>query len=130
MFLYNCLMLFRIHRMKEAARESFRWAAHTGGLAVVKPKDYELAGEIEGANVYDAWSILRRSDAAFQTGDILEDQTGEGEAGQLWVAKYIGFEKAQWWVAEVKTTGTPQPEPAPGGIDRIGSGPAEASATL
>jgi hypothetical protein len=97
MFLYNYLMLFRIHRMKEAARESFRWAPHTGGAATVKPKDYEIAGDFEGANVYGVWSALKQSEAPLRTGDILED-----EAGELWVAKYIGFESAKWWVAEAK----------------------------
>lgn len=116
MFLYNCLMLFRIHRMKEAARESFRWAAHTGGLAIVKPKDYEVAGDVESANAYGAWSALRQSATPFETGDMLED-----EAGQLWVAKYIGFEKAQWWVAEVKAAATPQTETISAGIERVDS---------
>lgn len=116
MFLYNCLMLFRIHRMREAARESFRWAAHTGGLAIVKPKDYEVAGDVESASAYGAWSTLRQSATALETGDMLED-----EAGQLWVAKYIGFEKAQWWVAEVKAAELPQTEPISAGIERVDS---------
>jgi hypothetical protein len=98
-------MLFRIHRMKEAARESFRWAPHTGGLAIVKPKDYDLAGDTEGATVYGVWSALRQGGEPLRTGDILED-----EAGKLWVAKYIGFENAQWWVAEVKAVVMPQAE--------------------
>jgi hypothetical protein len=112
MFLYNCLMLFRIHRMKEAARENFRWAAHTGGLAIVKPKDYELAGDAEGATVYGVWTALRQSAERLWTGDILEDETGK-----LWVAKYIGFESAQWWVAETKTVGTPPAEPTPAPLE-------------
>jgi hypothetical protein len=99
LFRYNIRMLFRIHRMKEQARESFRSAAHTSGCAVVKPKDYEPAGEIEGANAYAVWAALRQTDRSLATGDILED-----EAGVLRIAKYIGFETAQWW--------TPEPRPA------------------
>lgn len=98
MFRYNVRMLFRIHRMKEQARESFRSAAHTSGCAVVKLKDYEPAGEIEGPNTYAVWTALRQTDRPLETGDILED-----EAGVLRIAKYIGFETAQWW--------TPEPRP-------------------
>jgi hypothetical protein len=88
-------MLFRIHRMKETARDSFRWAAHTSGCAVVKPKDYEPAGEIEAASAYAAWTTLRNAERPLETGDVLED-----DAGVLRIAKYIGFETAQWWVPE------------------------------
>ena len=92
-------MVFRIHRMKEQARENFRWAAHTSGSAVVKPKDYEAAGEIDGSSAYAVWTALRQTDRPLETGDILEDETGA-----LRIAKYIGFETAQWWV--------PEPRPA------------------
>jgi hypothetical protein len=122
MLLYNCLMLFRIHRMKEGARESFRWAPHTGGVAIVKPKDYEPAGDFEAANVYSVWSALKQSETPLQTGDILED-----EANKLWVAKYIGFESAQWWVPEVKTPG--DTESISVGIERGASAPAIVSQT-
>ena len=98
-------MLFRIHRMKETAREAFRWAAHTSGLAIAKPKDYEAAGDVEAASAYDAWKQLRDGDRPLNTGDILED-----ESGTLLIAKYIGFERAQWWVPE------PKPVPSPAGI--------------
>jgi len=93
-------MLFRIHRMKEPAREGFRSSAHTSGLATVRPKDYELAGDVEAASAYDAWNQLRGGNPPLQTGDLLED-----ESGSLLIAKYIGFERAQWWV--------PEPKPAP-----------------
>jgi hypothetical protein len=112
-FGYNMGMLFRIHRMKESARENFRWAAHTSGCAVVKPKDYEPAGEIESSSAYAAWTALRQTDRPLETGDILED-----EAGVLRIAKYIGFETAQWWVPEPRSA-TPvaldQPAPEMGG---------------
>ncbi len=96
-------MIFCIHRMKDAPRENFRWAAHTGGVAIAKPKDYERAGEIDSPSPYAAWTSLRESDHPLETGDILED-----DSGTLLIAKYIGFEKAQWWVPEQKPA-TPIP---------------------
>ena len=96
MFQLHCYrMIFRIHRMKDAPRENFRWAAHTGGVAITKPKDYERAGEIDSPSPYAAWTSLRESDHPLETGDILED-----DSGTLLIAKYIGFEKAHWWEAE------------------------------
>lgn len=106
-FRYNVGMLFRIHRMKEAAREHFRWSAHTSGSAIAKPKDYEPAGQTEAASVYAAWTTLRTSDRPLETGDMLED-----ESGALYIAKYIGFEAAQWWVPEPKAV----PALSPGSI--------------
>ena len=97
-------MVFRIHRMKDAPRESFRWAAHTGGIATAKPKDYEADSEVEAGSPYAAWQVLRKGDRPLETGDILED-----ESGALLIAKYIGFEKAQWWVPEPKPVPPAQP---------------------
>jgi hypothetical protein len=93
------LMLFRVHHMKQPARESFRSVAHTSGSAIVRAKDYEPAGEVESANVYAAWNALRVTKRPLKTGDILED-----ENGALHLAKFIGFEGAQWWVPEPKPT--------------------------
>lgn len=94
---YNVVMWFRIHRMNPNAREAFRFAVHSSGQAIVKPKDYELAGEISARNAYAAWSELRASARPLETGDILED-----EQGQLRIAKYVGFEAAEWWAPEAK----------------------------
>jgi hypothetical protein len=94
-------MLFRIHRMNQAARETFRSAVHASGQAIAKPKDYEPGGEIYASNAYAAWSELRASTRPLETGDILED-----EHGQLRIAKYVGFEAAQWFVPEPKPDGT------------------------
>jgi hypothetical protein len=94
---YNGAMRYRIHRMKEPAREAFRSAAHTSAPAVAKPKDYELSEETEAKNAYAAWVALRETEHPLQTGDILEDETGA-----LYIAKFIGFEPAQWWVPEPK----------------------------
>jgi hypothetical protein len=88
-------MLFRIHRMNQAAREAFRSTVHTSGQATAKPRDYQLAGEVFALNAYAAWRDLRASHHPLETGDILED-----EQGQLHIAKYVGFEAAQWWTPE------------------------------
>lgn len=95
--------LFRIHRMKEQTRQQFRWAPHTSGVTQIKPKDFELAGEVTAANHYEAWTNLRGSEEALQVGDALESEDGE-----LRIYKYVGFEQARWILPEVK--------PAPGTV--------------
>jgi hypothetical protein len=95
-------MVFRIYRMKDGPREQFRWAAHTGGPAVVKPKDYEAKGEIEAASPYGAWKALGANGDPLQTGDLLEEIAADGSAGSLHIAKYVGIEKATWLVPEPK----------------------------
>jgi len=93
---------YRIHRMKDAASETFRWAAHTGGLAVVKAKDYEQAGAAEAATPYAAWKLLKDEANPLRPGDLLETIGQDGTPGNLQIAKYIGFEPAQWYVPEPK----------------------------
>lgn len=82
---------FRIHRMKDHARQSFRWAAHTLGAANVKPRDYEPGTEIEAASPYAAWMEHRNGENQLQVGDLLES-----ESGALFIYKYVGFEEARW----------------------------------
>ncbi len=89
--------VFRIHRMKEAPRESFRWAPHVSGMANVKPKDYEAAAEVEADSEYAAWGVLRASGQPLNVGDLLEASTGD-----LRICKYVGFEEARWVLPEVK----------------------------
>lgn len=103
---------YRIYRMKEAPREQFRWAAHTGGLAVVKMKDYDLGSEIEAATPYAAWKALISQTNPIRPGDLLESVTCQGGAGELRIAKYIGFEPAQWYVPELKTDPNPSGVPS------------------
>ncbi len=92
---------YRIHRMKEAPRESFRWAAHTGGLAVTRRKDYEFSGEIGADTPYQAWKLMAEQGRPLHPGDLLEIRDDGSEtrdpAPAMWIAKYIGFEPAQWW---------------------------------
>jgi hypothetical protein len=89
---------FRIYRMKESARQQFRWAPHTIGVTRVKPKDYEPASAIEALTPYGVWMFLKDSPEPLQVGDVLESDSGE-----LRVYKYVGFEEAQWVLPETKT---------------------------
>ena len=89
--------LFRIHRIKQSAGEAFRWAAHTGGLAIVKERDYERGEDLDAPSIYAAWKALASSKRPFAAGDLLED-----EYGKLHILKYIGFEPAQWFVPDPK----------------------------
>jgi len=89
---------YQIHRLKESSRQQFRWAPHTSGATVVKPKDYEKAATVDASSPYAAWLTLRESAETLQVGDLLEL-----EGGELRIFKFIGFEEARWYV----------PEPAP-----------------
>lgn len=106
--------VFRIHRMKDAPRQQFRWAPHVSGAANVKPKDYEPSGEIEAENEYAAWALLRDSASPLAVGDLLELGSGE-----LRICKYVGFEEARWFIPE------PIPEPPPPAV--VNPAPAEAA---
>ena len=99
---------YRIHRLKEVPSENFRWAPHTGGLAVVKSKDYEVNGEVEASSPYAVWKALLAEGRPLRPGDLLEISDLDGTLGQLCIAKYIGFEPASWYVPETRTdSGTP-----------------------
>lgn len=92
---------YRIHRLKESPRQQFRWAPHTPGVTVVKPKDYEPGAQVEAATPYALWLALRETENAIAVGDLIEVAGPAG--GELRILKYIGFEEARWYV----------PEPAP-----------------
>ena len=91
------MQVYRIFRMKEAPRQQFRWAPHTSGVTMLKPRDFEQQGEVAAAGVYDAWSSLRQSDLPLRIGDVLMNPTGE-----IRIYKYVGFEEALWVIPEVK----------------------------
>jgi hypothetical protein len=94
--------LYRIHRLKESHRQQFRWAPHTAGVTIAKPKYYELGTVQEAATPYALWLALRETANALNLGDIVEM-----EAGELRILKYIGFEEARWYMPEPAA----QPEP-------------------
>lgn len=91
------MAVYRIHRMKDHVRQSFRYAPHTSGVMMIKPRDFEDAGEVEAANVYDAWMNLRGTARALDIGDVLES------SGGLSVCKYVGFEEARWVAPDAKS---------------------------
>jgi hypothetical protein len=86
--------VYQIHRMKDAPRQQFRWAPHTSGVTVSRPKDYEPGTTVEAQTAYAAWMALRGSATPLDIGDILESE------GELRILKYIGFEEARWFVPE------------------------------
>jgi hypothetical protein len=90
---------YRIFRMKEQARVSFRSAPHTSGETAVKLKDYLESESIEAVNAYEAWDSLRNTGQPLEVGDILESELGE-----IQICKYIGFENAKWIIPEAKPT--------------------------
>ena len=94
---------FRIHRIRETMKEQFRWKAHTGGAGVVKPKDYEVGGEMDAATPYALWNRMKIEGKPLCPGDVLETVQNDGTAGELQIFKYIGFEPAKWWIAEPRT---------------------------
>ena len=96
--MWGNMALFRIHRIKEAAQQNFRWAPHTSGVTAAKQKDYEAGGLVESAGLYQAWRQVRETADALRLGDILESV----ESGEMRICKYVGFEEAKWFVPEVK----------------------------
>lgn len=91
----NYMPAYQVHRLKDAQRQQFRWAPHTSGTSIVKPKDYDRAEIIQAPTAYAAWEMLKGTSTALQVGDILE-----AEDGRLSICKYIGFEEANWFVPE------------------------------
>ena len=89
---------YRIYRLKDNQRSSFRWAPHTSGVAQVKPKDYSEDGAAEAGSPYALWHRLGGTDRSLKLGDLLE-----GPEGELRICKYVGFERAEWVLPEVKT---------------------------
>jgi hypothetical protein len=91
------MAVFRVWRLREVLRQSFKNQEHKGGAVVLKPKDYTESIEIEGESAYAAWSLLKDGETKLEVGDALADSTGK-----LHIFKYIGFEPAEWQVIEPK----------------------------
>ncbi len=62
-----------------------------------------LSGEVEAATPYAAWKLLAAQNQALRPGDLLETIPADGDPGQLQIAKYVGFEPAQWYAPEPKS---------------------------
>lgn len=96
---------YQVFRMKENARQQFRWAPHLSGVTGVKPKDYEPLFAVEAASPYAAWHELKGTDRELMIGDLLESAGPD-----LRILKYIGFEEARWIVPEPKPATEPVPD--------------------
>lgn len=88
---------YRIHRLRDYLRNSFRSAPHVSGVASLKPRDYTPGGEVTASSPYAAYFDLRESEDRLDVGDVLESAEGD-----LRVYKYVGFEEAKWVLPEVK----------------------------
>ncbi len=89
--------------MKDMPLEHFRWTAHTGGLLVVKARDYQPAEQVDASSPYAAWKLLAEGDGALRPGDLLERLNPDGLPEEMYICKFIGFEPAQWFMPEAKT---------------------------
>ena len=69
---------------------------------MIKPRDYEIAEDVEAASSYAAWRLLASTPRPLRPGDVLEEIHADEQPGSLQIAKYIGFEPAQWFVAPPK----------------------------
>ncbi len=99
---------YKLHRMKENARQQFRWAPHTIGASLCRPRDYEELCSITATGAYAIWMSLKDGDQPLQIGDILESDSGE-----LRIYKYVGFEEAQWQIPDIKLGMEPASSPSP-----------------
>jgi hypothetical protein len=107
---------YRIHRLKNHLRHSFRHAPHVSGAANVKARDYVppvnahgeviLGAVVEAPTPYAAYFALRGTETPLEPGDLLESETGD-----LRIFKFVGFEEARWVVPDPKPeTGQPESE--------------------
>jgi hypothetical protein len=100
------MAIYRIHRLRNHLRQSFRYAPHVSGAADVRPRDYSPANTpddtVDAATPYAAYFATRETTAPLEPGDLLESETGE-----LRIFKFVGFEEARWILPE------PKPEPSP-----------------
>jgi len=91
---------YRVHRLRDYLRASFRSAPHVSGTAALKPRDYVPGGEVEAATPYAAFLEMRSAETPLEVGDVLE-----AADGSLRVCKFVGFEEAHWVVAEPAAMG-------------------------
>lgn len=96
---------YRIHRLKDHLRQSFRHAPHVSGTANVKPRDYAPGDSVEAKSPYAAYFELRGSTRPLEPGDLLEAVSGE-----LRIYKFIGFEEANWVLPELKAEAEAKPD--------------------
>src|SRR2546423_15093866 len=93
---------YRIHRLKDHLRPTFRYAPHTTGRTSVKPRDYEQDNTVDAITPYAAFFALRATGTPLEVGDLLE--TPEGA---LSIFKFVGFEEAEWLIPAPKSEEAP-----------------------
>lgn len=89
--------MYRVHRLKDHLRQSFRYAPHVSGTANVKPRDYSPGETVEASSPYAAYFAMRGAETPLEPGDLLESESGE-----LRIFKFVGFEEARWVPPEPK----------------------------
>jgi len=87
---------YRIHRLKNHLRRSFRFAPHVTGAAVIKPRDYEPGDSVDAVSPYAAFLAMREAASPLEVGDLLE-----AENGSIRICKFVGFEEARWVIPEM-----------------------------
>ena len=107
---------YRIYRLRDHLRQTFRFAPHVSGAASLKPRDYgyqtglEPAAEssemVEAESTYAAYFNLRGSERPLEVGDVMESL----ETGELRIFKFVGFEEARWVLPESKAEHIPESE--------------------
>ena len=103
---------YRIHRLKDNLRQSFRQAPHVSGPASVKPRDYAPGSSIDANSPYAAYFELRATSDPLQPGDLLESESRE-----LRIFKFIGFEEARWVLPEPKDAASIQGAAIPATVE-------------
>lgn len=101
---------YRVFRLRDHLRQSFRGMPHMSGLSQVKPRDYQEAFLVEADSPYAAWASARGTAHELLIGDVIEL-----EGGELRILKFVGFEQASWVLPEEKQPvlpGSESPVPA------------------
>jgi hypothetical protein len=111
----NAMSTYRIHRLKAHLRQSFRYAPHVSGTAMVKPRDYVQSDDpetVDAGTPYAAFFALRDTERPLELGDLLERD------GALVILKFVGFEEARWVVPDTARDGSPEApaEATPAGL--------------
>ena len=75
----------------------------------MRAKDYDCSRKVDGVTPYAVWKSLEDTGQDLRPGDLLEIVNPDEMTGALYIAKYIGFEPAEWYVPEVRpeTPATP-----------------------
>ena len=68
-----------------------------------------MKGQISAATTYAAWKALASRGEPLNPGDVLEEVLPDGSPGTLHIAKYVGFDKAAWFVSETKPENAENP---------------------